>query len=654
MWRVVAIVQPALHSKGTHDVTDKPLLPTINDPADLRKLPQAKLPQVAEEIREYMIEVLSKIGGHTAASLGPVELALALHYCFDTPRDRLIWDVGHQAYSHKILTGRRDRFPTVKQYGGLSGFLRREESEYDVFNAGHAGTSISAALGMATARDLLGQDFHVVAVIGDGGLTAGMAMEAFNQAGHDKRRLIVVLNDNEMSIAPNVGAVSGYLNRIRGGQPYNTIKDEIEELLRSIPGVGEMMFKSAKMVKDAISRAFVPGVLAEELGFRYYGPINGHDTDALVTAFQEAKHHDHPVLIHTLTKKGKGYAPAERDPYSWHGTTPFDLATGTFVKPKAVAPSYTQVFAETTIKLMEQDAKVVAITAAMPDGTGLNKVSPRFPERVIDVGIAEQHAVTLAAGMALEGTKPIVAIYSTFLQRAFDQVVHDVCLMDIPVAFAIDRGGIVGADGPTHHGLLDFAYLRALPNMVVMAPKDENELARMLKTAVDLDHPASVRYPRGNGLGVTMEDPITPVEVGKGELLREGRDAAILAVGHMVQPAVEAAERLAAEGLEVAVVNARFVKPLDEEMLLALADTTGCVVTVEDHFLAGGFGSAVLELLADRGRSHVKVGRLGVPDGVHQHGPQELLRAKFGIDADGIANRVRELIASERRVGQAR
>jgi len=635
-------------------VTDKPLLPTIDDPADLRKLPQSKLPQVAQEIREYMIEVLSKIGGHTAASLGPVELALALHYVFDTPRDRLVWDVGHQAYSHKILTGRRDRFPTVKQYGGLSGFLRREESEYDVFNAGHAGTSISAALGMATARDLLGKDFHVIAVIGDGGLTAGMAMEAFNQAGHDKRRLIVVLNDNEMSIAPNVGAVSGYLNRIRGGQPYNTIKDEIEELLRSIPGVGEMMFKSAKMVKDAISRAFVPGVLAEELGFRYYGPINGHDTDALVAAFQEAKHHDHPVLIHTLTMKGKGYAPAERDPYSWHGTTPFDLATGTFVKSKASAPSYTQVFAETTAKLMALDERVVAITAAMPDGTGLNKVSPKFPDRVIDVGIAEQHAVTLAAGMALEGTKPICAIYSTFLQRAFDQVVHDVCLMDIPVAFAIDRGGIVGADGPTHHGLLDFAYLRALPNMVVMAPKDENELARMLKTAVDLEHPASVRYPRGNGLGVPIEDPITAVEVGKGELLREGRDAAIIAIGHMVQPAVEAAEQLAAEGLEVAVVNARFVKPLDEEMILALADTTGCLVTVEDHFLAGGFGSAVLELLADNGRSHIKVGRLGVPDGVHQHGPQELLRAKFGIDADGIVKRVRELVAAERRLGVIR
>lgn len=601
-----------------------------------------------------MIETLSKIGGHTAASLGPVELALTLHYCFDTPRDRLVWDVGHQAYSHKIITGRRDRFPTVKQNGGISGFLRREESEYDVFNAGHAGTSISAALGMATARDLLGEEFHVVAVIGDGGLTAGMAMEAFNQAGHDKRRLVVVLNDNEMSIAPNVGAVSGYLNRIRGGQPYNTIKDEIEELLRSIPGVGDAIFKSAKMVKDAISRAFVPGVLAEELGFRYYGPINGHDTDALIAVFEEVKHLDHPVLIHTLTKKGKGYEPAERDPYSWHGTTPFDIATGSFVKSKPGAPSYTQVFAETTLKLMEADERVVAVTAAMPDGTGLNKVSPRFPERVIDVGIAEQHAVTLAAGMALEGIKPIVAIYSTFLQRAYDQVVHDVCLMDIPVAFAIDRGGIVGADGPTHHGLLDFTYLRSLPNMVVMAGKDENELARMLKTAVELDHPAAVRYPRGNGLGVPIDDPLEPLEIGKGELVRDGADGAIVAIGHMVPPAIEAADRLAAEGIHVSVMNARFVKPLDEEMLLALADTTGCLVTVEDHYLAGGFGSAVLELLEARGRSGLRIARLGVPDGVHQHGPPELIRARFGLDADGIVARVKELIAADRRIGAVR
>jgi 1-deoxy-D-xylulose-5-phosphate synthase len=597
-----------------------------------------------------MIETLSKIGGHTAASLGPVELALALHYSFDTPRDRLIWDVGHQAYAHKILTGRRDRFPTVKQYNGLSGFLRREESEYDVFNAGHAGTSISAALGMATARDLTGKDYHVVAVIGDGGLTAGMAMEAFNQAGHDKRRLIVVLNDNEMSIAPNVGAVSGYLNRIRGGQAYNTIKDDVEKLLKAIPGVGEVMFESAKLVKDALSRAFVPGVLAEELGFRYVGPINGPDTDALLEALDDAKRHDHPVLIHALTKKGKGYEPAERDPYSWHGTTPFDIASGTFAKSKPSAPSYTQVFAETTIKLMESDPTIVAITAAMPDGTGLNKVSARFPERVVDVGIAEQHAVTLAAGMALEGTKPICAIYSTFLQRAFDQVVHDVCHLDIPVAFAIDRGGLVGADGPTHHGLLDFTYLRALPNMIVMASRDENELARMLKTAVVCDHPAAVRYPRGNGTGVRIEEPIEPLEIGKGELVREGADVAIVAIGHMVEPALEAATKLAGEGLEVAVMNARFVRPLDTEMLLALADTIGTIVTVEDHFLDGGFGSAVLEALEANERHHVRVSRIGVPVGVHQHGAPEILRAKFGLDADGIARHVRAFVAAERKL----
>jgi 1-deoxy-D-xylulose-5-phosphate synthase len=601
-----------------------------------------------------MIETLSKVGGHIGASLGPVELAVALHYCFDTPRDRLVWDVGHQAYSHKILTGRRDRFPTVRQWEGLSGFLRREESEYDVFNAGHAGTSLSAALGMATARDQLGKDFNVVAVIGDGGLTAGMAMEAFNQAGHDKRRFIVVLNDNGMSIAPNVGAVSGYLNRIRGGQPYNHIKDEIEEILKSIPGVGEVMFKSAKMVKDAISRAFVPGVLAEELGFRYYGPINGHDTDALLKVFEEVKHVNHPVLVHALTQKGKGYEPAERDRWTWHASTPFELATGAFIKPKAGAPTYTQVFADTTVKLMEEDEKVVAITAAMLDGTGLNKVTPRFPDRVFDVGIAEQHAVTLAAGMALEGLRPICAIYSTFLQRAFDQVAHDVCLMDIPVTFAIDRGGLVGADGPTHHGVMDFTYLRALPNIVIMACKDENELARMLKTAVAHEHPAAVRYPRGNGLGVPIQEPIEPLEIGKGELLREGQDGAFIAIGNMVHPALQAAERLAVEGIEVAVMNARFVKPLDQEMLLALADTCGCLVTVEDHFLTGGFGSAVLETLEANGRHNVRVARLGVPDRVVPHGDNKILHAKFGLDSDGMAARMRELIASDRRVGVGR
>lgn len=627
------------------------LLKSIDDPKDLRSLPQSKLPQLCQEIREYMIETLSKCGGHIGASLGPVELAVALHYCFDTPRDKVVWDVGHQAYAHKILTGRREQFPSVRQWQGLSGFLRREESPYDVFNAGHAGTSISAALGLATARDLLGEDFHVVAVIGDGGLTCGMAMEAINQAGHDKRRLIVVLNDNGMSIAPNVGAVSGYLNRIRHGQPYNTIKHEIEEILRGVPGLGETLFQSAKMLKDAISRAFVPGVLAEELGFNYVGPINGHDTDALLHAFAEVKQIDRPVLLHVLTQKGKGYEPAERDRWTWHASTPFDLATGSAIKPKMSAPTYTQVFADTMNRLMADDGRIVAITAAMPDGTGLNKVAPNFPERVIDVGIAEQHAVTLAAGMALEGIKPVCAIYSTFLQRAFDQVVHDVCLMDIPVSFALDRGGLVGADGPTHHGILDFTYLRSLPNMVVMACKDENELARMVKTAVDLDHPAAVRYPRGNGRGVPIEEPIVPLEVGKGELLREGTDVAVLAVGNMVWPAVEAAEALETEGVSVAVMNARFVKPLDEEMILALADTVGRFVTVEDHFLAGGFGSAVLECLAANGRSHVKVSRLGVPDRVVPHGDNKILYAKFGLDADGIAARMRELVASERRVG---
>jgi 1-deoxy-D-xylulose-5-phosphate synthase len=596
-----------------------------------------------------MIDVLSKIGGHTGASLGPVELIIGMHYVFNTPQDKLVFDIGHQAYAHKIITGRRDRFPTIRQYDGLSGFLRREESVYDVFNAAHAGTSISAALGIAAARDLKNEDFDVVAFIGDAGLTAGMALEGINQVGHLKKRMIILLNDNEMSISPNVGALAGYLNRIRTARPYNEFKHEVEEWLKSIPAVGEMMLSGAKAVKDTLARAFIPGALWEELGLKYMGPINGHDINTIIQTFEDAKKEEGPVLIHALTVKGKGYEPAERDKCAWHGTSAFEISTGKFIKEPATAPTYTAVFAQATIDLMKEDDRIVAITAAMPDGTGLNKVMQAFPERTCDVAIAEQHAVTYAAGMATEGLKPIVAIYSTFLQRAYDQIFHDVVLMDLDVTFALDRGGVAGADGPTHHGLMDFAYLRPMNNFVIMAPKDENELRHMLKTAVDYKGPASVRYPRGNGLGVAMDEEIHALDIGKAELLREGTDVAILGIGSEVSHCVKAADRLAADGIAATVVNARFVKPLDEELILALARSHGAIVTVEDHYLMGGFGSAVMEVLEQHRMSDVRVLRLGFPDKLIEHGTQSLLLAKYGLDADGIYSRVKDFAASRLR-----
>lgn len=622
------------------------LLSQINDPADLRKLPVSKLQPLADEIREYMIETLSKIGGHTGASLGPVELILGLHYAFDTPRDKLVFDIGHQAYSHKIVTGRRDQFPSIRQYEGLSGFLRREESEYDVFNAAHAGTSISSALGIAAARDLKEEDFQVIAFIGDAGLTAGMALEGINQVGHLKKRMIILLNDNEMSIAPNVGALAGYLNRIRVARPFNEFKHEVEDILKSIPAVGEMMLTRVKWLKDAMARALIPGALWEELGLKYMGPINGHDINSIVSTLEEAKKEDGPVLIHALTVKGKGYQPAERDKAAWHGTSAFEISTGKFIKEPSIAPSYTAVFAQATIDLMKEDERVVAITAAMPDGTGLNKVMQAFPDRTFDVAIAEQHAVTFAAGMATEGLKPISAIYSTFLQRAYDQIFHDVVLMNLDVTFALDRAGVAGADGPTHHGLMDFSYLRPMPYFVIMAPKDENELRHMLKTAVYYDGPASVRYPRGNGLGVAMDEEIRSFEIGKGEILCEGQDVAILGIGTQVSYCVKAADRLASDGIRATVVNARFVKPLDEELILALARSHSMIVTLEDHYLMGGFGSAVMELLEQHHVNDVRVLRLGFPDRLIEHGSQSLLLAKYGLDADGVYSRVKDFVTS--------
>ncbi|PYS67788.1 MAG: 1-deoxy-D-xylulose-5-phosphate synthase [Acidobacteria bacterium] len=575
-----------------------------------------------------------------------MELAVALHYAFDTPQDRLVWDVGHQAYAHKILTGRRELLPTIKQYGGISGFLRRDESEYDTFGAGHASTSLSAALGMAIARDRKGEDHNVVALIGDASLAGGMAMEAINQAGHLKSRLIVVLNDNEMSIAPAVGALTGYLNRIRGAHGYHRFKDEVEEKLLAIPSVGERLHHAAKTMKDVIAAAVLPGALVSELGFKYIGYVDGHNPRALVAALREAKQiKDGPVIVHALTTKGKGFPQAESDYYRWHATGPFDLKTGKAIKSVAKTPTYTQVFGDTLCELMEKDQKVVALTAAMPDGTGICSALEKFPERSFDVGIAEQHCVTFAAGMSCEGLTPVCAIYSTFLQRGFDQLVHDVCIQDLNVKFCLDRGGIAGGDGQTHHGLLDIAYLRGVPNIVVMAPKDEGEMRDMMLTMLEHHGPAAMRYPRGNGIGADITREPELLEIGKAEILRDGGEVAIVAYGSMVHPSLAAADNLAKEGIEATVVNARYVKPLDAPLLLALARTKRLIVTVEEAYLAGGFGSAVLELLEENGlQDKVRLVRMGIPDRLITHGDPKLLLAKYGLDADGIYNRVRESI----------
>jgi len=620
------------------------LIESINSPADLRRLQPDQLQTVADEIRTYILETMSRVGGHTGASLGAVELAVALHYAFDTPHDRLVWDVGHQAYAHKILTGRRDSLPTIKQYGGISGFLRRDESEYDTFGAGHASTSLSAALGMAIARDRKDEDHHVVALIGDASLAGGMAMEAINQAGHLKSRLIVVLNDNEMSIAPAVGALTGYLNRIRGAHGYHRFKDEVEEKLLAIPSVGERLHHAAKTMKDVIAAAVLPGALVSELGFKYIGYVDGHNTRALVAALREAKQiKDGPVIVHALTTKGKGFPGADTDYYRWHATGPFDLKTGKAVSSSAKAPTYTSVFGDVLCELMAKDSQIVALTAAMPDGTGVCKALEKFPERSFDVGIAEQHCVTFAAGLSCEGLKPVCAIYSTFLQRGFDQLVHDVCIQNLNVKFCLDRGGIAGGDGQTHHGLLDIAYLRAVPNIVLMAPKDEGEMRDMLFTMTEHHGPAAMRYPRGNGVGVPLDREPQLLEIGKAEILRDGGEVAIIAYGSMVHPSMVAAENLAKANIEATVVNARFVKPLDASLLLALARTKRLIVTVEEAYLAGGFGSAVLELLEENGlQDKIRFVRMGIPDRLITHGDAKLLLAKYGLDADGIYNRVKE------------
>jgi 1-deoxy-D-xylulose-5-phosphate synthase len=626
------------------EITNFSLLSKIGSPADIRKLERQQLSQLADELRSFMIHTISKTGGHLASSLGAVELSVALHYVFDAPNDQLVWDVGHQAYGHKILTGRRDQFHTLRQYEGISGFPRREESIYDTFNVAHASTSISAALGMAVARDLAGKNFHVVAIIGDGGLTGGIALEGINQAGHLQRKLLIILNDNEMSISPNVGAIAGYLNRIVTGQVYNRFKKEVEAMLLSVPHIGSRLVKIARDMVDAMKTFMVPGLLFHELGFDYIGPINGHHLDTLVDTLEKVKNNPTPTILHIVTKKGKGWSVAESAPIKYHGPTAYDPKTGVFYPTAPAPPSYTSVFGKTMIRLAQQDSKIVAITAAMLEGTGLVQFSKEFPTRCFDVGIAEQHAVTFAAGLATQGFKPVAAIYSTFLQRAYDQVIHDVCLMDLPVTFAIDRAGIVGADGPTHNGLYDVAYLRTVPNMIVMAPKDENELQHMIYTAIETPHPTAVRYPRGNGIGVKLDDQFRLIELGKAEILQDGRDCAILALGTMVYPSLKAAEKLAADGISASVVNARFVKPLDEELITCLASEKSLLITVEEAALMGGFGSAVMELLESGNLQGCHLLRIGVPDRLIPHGSPNLLHAKYGIDADGIYEKIRSFI----------
>ena len=615
-------------------------LPHIESPADLKKIPREELPRVAEELRHYLVAVVSKIGGHLASSLGATELTLALHYVLDTPRDKIVWDVGHQAYVHKILTGRRDRFPTIRQYGGLSGFPVRDESPYDTFNVAHAGTAISGALGMAVARDIKGEDFHVVAVVGDAGLTVGMELEAINNLGALQKKMLVIINDNTMSISPNVGALSGYLNRIIHGQAYHRLKEEVEKLMLSLPRVGPRLLHLSREIVESAKTLLIPGLVFEELGFDYVGPINGHSLDELLNVLTRLKDSPKPTVVHVVTQKGKGYPHAEELPVKYHGVTQFDVSTGAFHKVPARAPSFTSVFGKTMCELAEKDPRVVAITAAMSEGTGLDEFAKRFPSRFFDVGIAEQHAVTFGVGLACEGMRPVAAIYSTFLQRAFDQVYHDACLMRAPITFALDRGGIVGADGPTHHGLYDLVYLTALPGMVVMAPKDENELRHMLYTALHVDGPAAVRYPRANGVGVALDPEFKKLEIGKAEILREGRDFSILALGSMVYPCMEAAEKLEPMGLNATVINARFAKPLDDDLICCLAAEKQFLVTAEEGTEAGGFGAHVAALLHDR-KISASILRIAVPDRIIPHGAPSLLHAKYGLDPDGIVERIK-------------
>jgi 1-deoxy-D-xylulose-5-phosphate synthase len=622
------------------------LLEHINSPKDLKTLSEKELPLLAREIRDVIIQVVSKNGGHLASSLGAVELAIAIHYVFDAPKDRIVWDVGHQTYAHKILTGRKDLFDTIRTFRGLSGFTRMSESPYDAFSTGHSSTSISAGLGMAVADSLNGSDSRTVAVIGDGSMTAGMAYEALNQAGdiHQDKPFTVILNDNEMSIAHNVGALSSILSRAFSKKSLQSLKKNMGDFLKSVPKIGDDIYQMAKRSEDAFKTFVTPGMIFQAFNFDYFGPVKGHNLKHLIEILKNIKDLDRPVLLHVLTQKGKGYPPSEKNPVYYHGVGCFDVRTGSSLCQTDAPPSYTDVFGRTLSEMAKKDKRIVALTAAMPEGTGLSEFADTYPDRFFDVGIAEQHCVTFAAGMAARGLKPVVAIYSTFLQRSYDQILHDVCLESLPVVFALDRGGIVGEDGPTHHGLFDISYLRSLPNMVLMAPKDENELRRMMATAMGHDGPIALRYPRGPGIGVPLDQDPSPVPIGKGEILQDGEDILILAIGHMVSAAVKARETLLNEGVSAAVVNCRFVKPLDSRLIAALAEKIPRIMTVEEHMVHGGFGSAVLEVLAHEGIWPRAFMSLGVRDVFVEHGSQSVLRAKYGLDADGIADAAMRLM----------
>jgi 1-deoxy-D-xylulose-5-phosphate synthase len=615
----------------------------IDSPRDLKQLHPDQLEKLAQEIRDKIIRVVSRTGGHLSSSLGCVELAIAVHYVFNAPNDKIIWDVGHQTYAHKLITGRRDSFATLRQCGGISGFPVREESDYDAFGTGHSGTAISAAVGMALARDLRGTGESIVAIVGDASLSCGVSLEALNHAGGNLRKLIVILNDNEMSISRTVGALSAYLNRLITTPIYNKILAETDYILEKIPNIGPRMIRTRKRILESIKRLIVPGALFEEMGFRYFGPVDGQDLRSLLHMLGRIKDNPGPVLLHVITRKGKGCKFAEQSPEEFHSAVPFDMATGERKSPPR-EPTFSEVFGETAVKLAEEDPTIVCITAAMARGTGLETFRERFPKRFIDVGIAEEHAVALAAGLAASGYRPIVAIYSTFLQRAFDQALHDVCLQNLPVVFAVDRAGFSGQDGPTHHGVFDLSYLGMIPNITIAAPKDRKELRDMLYFAVRQKGPVAIRYPKGSGMACTLSGPIENIEAGKARLEREGTDVAVLALGSMVEHALAAAEILQKEGISPVVVNARFAKPLDRELIRRVAGNVACLVTAEENALAGGFGSRVAELLEQESLHQVRLLRIGAPDEFIKHGPRSLLMEKAGLSAQGIVEKIKSAL----------
>ena len=619
-------------------------LEKINSPEDLKKMSKNDLPLLASEIRKIIIDVVSRNGGHLAPSLGAVELAIAIHYVFNAPDDKIIWDVGHQSYAHKLLTGRRERFHTLRQYDGICGFTRMSESPYDAFSTGHSSTSISAGLGIACAKRLKNDNSKVIAVIGDGSMTAGLAYEGLNQAGDINKNILVILNDNDMSIAHNVGAVSSLLSRTFSARYLQDFKKEVGDFLKSLPKFGDDIYQFAKRSKDSFKTFITPGMLFEAFNFEYFGPINGHNLDHLIDILNNVKCLNEPVLLHVTTTKGKGYPPSEKNPVYFHGVGCFNADTGESPKEDCTIPTYTHVFGQMLLKLASKDPRIIAVTAAMPEGTGLSDFAHAYPERFFDVGIAEQHAVTFAAGMATEGLRPVVAIYSTFLQRAYDQILHDVCIEAIPVIFAVDRGGIVGEDGATHNGVFDLSYLRSLPNMVVMAPKDENELCRMLTTAIDYNGPVAIRYPRGTAEGNTLENQDIPLPIGKGEVLAKGDDVVIFAIGRSVNEALLAHTMLKEHNISATVVNCRFVKPLDVDLIGTLSRKIPRIITIEENVRQGGFGSAVLEYLADQEITGFRFKCIGIPDTFVEHGAQDFLRSKYGVDASAIFNAAKKLM----------